>query len=137
MARTGRGCPSAHVVARMKLLPTETVRATASHSNHERLVARLRQTEVEKLYTLASGGWMQYTVDSWCVLISTADVSQRLEVAVYEPLTLHVPIPHSHGKRQNAGEPATLPLHTQISAIHMLPGKGSSLARRAIVTVRI
>lgn len=103
MARTGRGCPSAHVVARMKLLPTETVRATASHSNHERLVARLRQTEVEKLYTLASGGWMQYTVDSWCVLISTADVSQRLEIAVYEPLTLHIPMPPSHGKRRKAG----------------------------------
>ena len=121
----------------MRLLPGETMRASASHSKHPCLDVRVRQEDVSVLLKLATGGWMQYTVDSWVMLVSTPDVGQRLELNVYEPLTLNVPLPRTENKRRRPNEPATAPLHMQIAGIHMLPGKGSSMARRAIVTLRV
>lgn len=120
----------------MRLLPGETVRATAQHTKHPRLNVRVKVEDLPVLEKLATGGWTQYTVDSWVLLLSTPDTAQRLELNVYEPLTVHVPLKRVD-KRRRLGEPATAPLHMQIAGIHMLPGKGSSMARRAIVTLRV
>ena len=145
--RRGRGCPTAHPVARMRLLPHETVRVAGRGPTGAALHVRVRSEDLSVLQTIAVGGWLQHTVPDITVLVSTQDTGERLELGPYETCTLQVP--HLRGsqetragdgqpaKARKRGEPAFTPLPLPVAGMHMLPGKGSSLARRAIVTLRL
>ena len=120
----------------MRLLPRNTVRTRASHSAHEHLHVRIRHDDLPTLVKLATGGWLDTSPDAVSVLVSTAAMNERLCLEPYQTCTLHIPLPRKSGAgRRKTGEPTSAPLKMHIQALHMLPGKGSSLARRAIVTL--
>ena len=141
--RRGRGCPTAHPVAQMRLLPHETVRVAGQSLTGTGLHVRVRSEDLPVLQKVATGGWLQHVVPEVTVLASTRSVEERMQLNPYETCTLTVPLPltgRADGeptKKRRRGEEASAALSLPISAVRMLPGKGSSLARRAIVTLRL
>lgn len=136
--RQGRGCPMANDVARMRLLPHETTAIRAVGPRGDPLRVRVRNEDVNILQKLASGGWIPYVVSDVIVLISSKTPNTRLELSPFESCTFTIPLKRK--TRKLPGEKTDTPsgsteISLTVASIRMLPGKGSSLAHRAIVTL--
>jgi len=130
----------------MRLLPADTIRVSASTAQHASLHARIRQADFPTLQKIATGAWVDYIHEDMTILVSTKQVRDMLYVEMYENIQLHIPpstkqpskqqtkhrLATQQGKAKNA-----IPLSLRINAVKMLPGKGSSVARRAILTLEV
>ena len=125
---------SDYILSRMKLLPRDTVRITGSVRDHKVLHVRVRKDDYPVLQTVASEEWLQYMHEDVTVLVSTTNTHDHLSVEMYEDMVLTLPLSKTKAKMLKTKNKE---LRLRIKAVKMLAGKGSSMARRAIVTLEV
>ena len=131
------GFPRTNLVAQHSLLPHETTRLRGTSREHKHLHVRVRNQDMPVLEQIARDAWLSYVCRDITVLVSTPTIDQRLVLDSYEQLTLEIPIPRfkPNGTLAKGKDRHALPF--PVSAVRFLPGHGSSLARRALITLAI
>jgi hypothetical protein len=122
----------------MRLMPHQTTRIAARGSDGKALKVRVRNEDVALLQRVAVGGCLSYVVSEFTVLVSSANPRMRLEMNLFESCVLRIPTGRMDVCCENRrSTPRWVDVILCVAAMRMLPGKGSSLAHRAIATLRL